>query len=202
MSRAGATRPVGRRRGDPEATRAAILAAARRQFAEHGFDRATIRGIAADADVDPALTIHHFGSKRQLFVAAHALPIDPTDLLDRLAELPPSERGAALVRSYLGLTECDDSAALSLLRAAATNQDAARMLREFIGTAFLARADRLTDAPDAEVRVALVGAHLMGILYGRHVLRIEPLASSSVERLVALVGPTVQRYLDGAEIGS
>ena len=89
--------------------------------------------------------------------------------------------------------------ALSLLRAAATNADAARMLREFITATFLARADRLTDAPDAAVRVALAGAHMMGILYGRHVLRIEPLASSSVEHLVGLVGPTIQRYLDGTE---
>lgn len=199
MSRRGTKRPVGRRPGDPAATRAAILAAARRQFAEHGFDRATIRAIAADADVDPALPIHHFGTKRQLFIAAHELPIDPVELLDRLVALPPSERGTALVHAYLRLTEAEDSAALSLLRAAATNDDAARMLREFIATTFLAQAERLTDAPDPEVRVALAGAHMFGILYGRHVLRVEPLASASVERLVSLVGPTIQRYLDGAE---
>jgi len=198
----GGRRPVGRRPGDPSQTRATILAAARRQFAERGYERATIRAIAARADVDPALVLHHFGSKQRLFAAAHELPVDPGDLFARIADLPPPERGAAIVRSYLSIVSSPSSPALSLLRAAATHEDAARMLREFVGAAFLVHAPRLAPGPDGARRLALAGAHMVGIVFGRFIVEIEPLASATTDELVELVGPVVQHYLDGAALGT
>lgn len=190
------SRPVGRRPGDPDTTRAAILDAARRLFGEIGFERATVRSIAAAADVDPALINHHFGGKQKLFVAAHELPFDPADLLARIDEIPPDERGAHIARMYLTMMESRSAPALSLLRTAATNADAAKMLREFITAAFIERDPPIATGPDGARRLALAGAQMIGVVFGRIVLELEPLASATVEELVDAIGPTIQRYLD------
>lgn len=189
-------RQVGRRPGDPEMTKQAILVAARDRFGTVGFDRATIRSIATQADVDPALIIHHFTNKQRLFVAAHELPLDPGALIEEIAAAPPEERGERITRAYLAVLGAPGSPALSLLRAAATNADAAAMLREFVEDAFLREATRLTGGPDAELRVALIGSHLMGVIYAREMIGVLPLAERSTEELVAAVAPAVQRYLE------
>ena len=192
-----AARPVGRRPGDPEDTKADILAAARRLFGEVGFERATIRAIAELADVDPALVIHHFTTKQKLFIAAHELPFDPSDLLDEVEQLPPGERGEAIARVYLTGIFAAGSPGLSLLRTAATNEDAARMLSEFVTSALLGHADRLAPGPDGRRRMALAGAQLVGVVFGRSILQLEPLARADVDELIAAVAPVVQHYLDG-----
>ena len=71
---------TGRRPGNQD-TREAILSAARDAFAERGFDAASIRTIAAAAEVDPALVHHYFGTKDQLFLAAMQVPIDPNKVI-------------------------------------------------------------------------------------------------------------------------
>lgn len=195
-SRSGhSSRPVGRRPGDPEATRQAILDAARALFAEVGFERATIRAIAQRADVDPALVIHRFGGKQQLFAAAHELP-DPSALLADIEHVPPSERGAFIARIYLSAMQSPSSPARSLLRAAATNEAAATMLREFITTSFISQADRIAPGPDGPRRLALAGSQMMGVLFGRTVLELPPLTSATLDELVGALGPVIQHYLD------
>lgn len=186
---------TGRRPGDPEVTRAAILEAARARFAAVGFERATIRSIGAEAAVDPALVHHHFGSKQSLFAAAHELPIDPTEMITAVASLPLEKRGEAIARAYLGIFAFGTSPALSLVRAAATNEAAARMLREFIGRVFLSHATDLTPHDRPRLRLALVGSHMIGIAFGRTIVGVRDLATVEVETLVAALAPTFQRYL-------
>lgn len=194
--RAKAKRPVGRRPGDPEATRQAILDAARRLFAEVGFERATIRAIARDAEVDPALVNHHFGSKQQLFVTAHDFPFNPADVLADTEHLERSQRGAHIARIYLSMAQAASSPARSLLRTAATNDAAATMLREFITASFISQAPTLAPGPDGPRRLALAGSQLMGVLFGLTVLELAPLTSATLDELVEAVGPMIQRYLD------
>lgn len=189
-------RPTGRRPGDPAVTRAAIVDAARQLFGEVGFERATVRAIAAAAGVDAALVNHHFGGKRQLFVAAHELPFDPADLLADIEETPPDRRGVHIARTYLTMMEAPSSPALSMLRTAATNDDAARMLREFITTAFIDRDPPIATGPDGARRLALAGAQLIGVAFGRIVLELEPLTSATIDELAESIAPTIQRYLD------
>ena len=122
----------GRRPGDPDITRQSILTAAKARFGAVGFDRATIRAIAAEADVDPALVLHYFTKKQDLFAAAHQLSVSPSELFGSIADLPVAQRGAALVSGYLGIFSTPRSTALSMLRAATTNDSAAAMLREFV----------------------------------------------------------------------
>lgn len=193
-----AARRPGRRPGDPEQTRRTILDAARRTFAEVGFERATIRSIAAIADVDPALVIHHFDDKRRLFVAAHELPADPHEVIHRIATLPLEVRGEAITRLFLEVLAAPGSSAFSLLRAAATNEDAATMLREFITDALLANASLVVDGDDAEFRLALVSGHLVGLVVNRTIIGLPVLAGRSVDDIVATVAPVVQSYLTQA----
>jgi AcrR family transcriptional regulator len=191
-------RRPGRRPGDHGA-REAILAAARRSFGQRGYAAATIRAIAAEAGVDPALVLHYYGSKADLFAAAVHLPVTPSESLAVLAETDREQLGEAIARLVVGMWENPDVLAgwLGLLRSAASDEDAARTFREFITSGVLERIGQLLDAPDAEYRVSLVGSQIVGLGIARHILRIEPLASASTEELVAAVAPTLQRYLTG-----
>ncbi len=191
------TRPIGRRPGDPERTRAAILDAARRAFAAAGYDRATIRAIAHDAGVDPALVIHHFRTKESLFAAAHRLPFDPAEVLDGLAGVPPTERGAAIAHSFLHAVCAPSSPAASLITTAATHEAAARSLREFVQRAVIEHGRPYVTGPDVDLRLALVSAQLLGIAAHRLVVGLPPLLEPDLDALVCAVAPTIQRYLDG-----
>ena len=190
-------RAIGRRPGDPEDTRQAILTAAREVFSEVGFERGTIRAIAGAAEVDPALVIHHFRSKQNLFAAAHELPFDPSMLLAAVVEAPPEQRGELLARTYLATIMAPSSPALSLLRAATTNEQAASMLREFIADVFLVHAPELAPGANSEERLALAGSQLIGLVIARELIGLAPLADAATEELIQAVAPTVQAYLDG-----
>ncbi len=188
------TRPRGRRPGNPDVTRRAILDAARARFGQVGFHRATIRSIAESAGVDPALVIHHFTNKRKLFVAAHDLPVDPSQVIDQIAAMPLGQRGQAIARAYLTLLT-PDSPVLSLHRAAASDESAAAMLREFIERSLVAEAARIVPGPNPELRMALIGSHFVGLLYAREVIGLDPLVTASIDDLIDLVAPAVQHYL-------
>jgi AcrR family transcriptional regulator len=192
-------RRPGRRPGNPD-TRDDVLAAARAAFAERGFDGATIRGIAADAGVDPALVHHYFGSKDQLFLAAIEAPANPADLLPEVLAAGRDQLGAAVVRLLLQVWDGPmRPAGLALVRSAVGNEWTAKLLREFLVTQVLRRVVSTLEisAAEQEVRGALVASQLIGIVMGRYVLKVEPLASASPQWLVAAIGPNVQRYLTG-----
>lgn len=187
---------TGRRAGTPD-TRDAILAAARRRFATRGYDATSVRDIAAEAEVDPALVIHYFGTKEGLFVAATGLPDGLPGLLENLAALPLHDFAQALVRAYLQLIDSDGSrnAILALVRSAVSNDKAAATLRQFLTTELLPVIGRLTRHPDAELRASLVAAQLIGIATQRHVIRLEPLVRASPDEIVNLVAPAIEQYL-------
>ena len=193
-------RKPGGRPGDPTVTKQAILEAAREVFGEFGFDRATIRAIGARAGVDPALVHHHFGSKHALFVAAHQLPVDPAELIAGLGSLPREELPGQIVRLYLTTFATPGSPALSLLRAAATNEQAARMLREFIAEALLQHASSLVPYSDARLRVVLLASHLIGVVFARAVIGLPEVTERDFEDLVALLSPMVDRYLSAPDL--
>ena len=187
---------TGRRPGTPD-TREAILAVARRRFATRGYDATSLRGIAADAKVDPALLIHYFGTKEGLFIAATGLPARLSELLTGLDGASRHESAEALVRGYLAVVDSDRSrnAILALVRSAVSNEKAATMMREFLTTELLSVIARWTQAPDAALRASLVAAQLVGIAMLRHVVRVDPLVKASPDEIVALVTPVIEQYL-------
>jgi len=193
----GGGRP-GRRPGDA-CTRDDILAAARDEFAERGFDRATIRGIAATAGVDPALVLHYFGSKEHLFGDALQIPVQPGQVLRRVMDQRVDDMGSAIVRTFLEAWEPEESRSplVAMVRSAMTNETAMALVREYLGRRVFGPITQALRAPDAELRATLMGSQFIGLVMMRYIARIEPLASASVEQLVAAIGPTMQRYLTG-----
>jgi len=188
----------GRRPGE-SGTRAGILAAARRQFAERGFDRATIRGIAAEAGVDPALVLHYFGCKEQLFGAALEIPLDPRAILRRVMAHDRGEMGATIARAFLDAWEPEDtrSSLIAMLRSAMTNETAMALVRDFLWRRMFTPLTAMLGVADADLRATLMGSQLIGLAMMRYVARMEPLASLPKDRVVAAAGPTIQRYLTG-----
>jgi len=177
-----------------------VLAAARAAFAERGFDGATIRGIATAAGVDPALVHHYFGSKDKLFLAAIQAPANPADLLPEVLAGGRDELGRNVVRLLLRVWDGPmQPAALALVRSAVGNEWTAKLLREFLVTQVLRRVVGTLDMParEREIRGALAASQLIGLVMGRYVLKLEPLASAQPAWLVQEIGPNVQRYLTG-----
>jgi AcrR family transcriptional regulator len=190
----------GRRPGNPD-TREAILTAARAAFAERGFDKASIRAIATEASVDPALVHHYFGTKDKLFLATMNSPINPAELIPQALAGPREEAGLRLVRLLLSVWDSPAGGpAVALLRSAMSNDWTARLMREFVVTQVLRRAviELKIDPAEAPMRAGLVASQVVGVVVARYILKIEPFASAPAETIVATVGPTVQRYLTGA----
>ena len=194
----GGGRRSGRRPGD-SSTRDGILDGARASFAEHGYDRATIRDIAARAAVDPALVIHYFGSKEALFTEALKLPVAPGEVLARGMSAGPDQVGATVVRTFLESWEPPETRVrlTAMLRSALTNEAAMGMMRDLLVREVFGPITEALGVPDAQLRATLVGSQFIGLAIMRYIGHIEPLASASVDDLVAAIGPTVQRYLVG-----
>jgi AcrR family transcriptional regulator len=185
----------GRRPGSPD-TRAAILAAARDRFAAEGFARTTIRAVAADAGVDAALVHHYFGTKDDLFVAALALPVDPRALLAEAVTGPPEGAAEPFLRTFLSIW--DDEALQPGLIATVRRilePGGDRLVRDgFLPVVLLPVGESLGIA-HPELRMPFVASQVIGLILARYVVRIEPIASMSVDALVGVYGPTIQRYL-------
>jgi AcrR family transcriptional regulator len=165
----------------------------------HGYDGATIRGIAQDAGVDPALVHHFFGTKERLFVEAMQFPVVPSDVLPGIFAGDKDRVGEDVVRLFLTIWEDPRvrETAVGLLRSAVTHDEAARMLREFVTSAILAAIVGGTTAPYAPLRASLVASQVVGLAFTRYIVKLEPIASASVDDLAGAIGPTIQRYLYG-----
>ena len=189
---------VPRKRGprqDGVQAREAILDAARRQFAAQGFEGATMRAIARDAGVDPALVSYYFGSKSGLFVESLQLPVNPGDAIDALLAEGTDDLAARLVTRFLQVWDnpVTGGPIISVLRSASSQPE---LMREFVERQIAPRLSRAIGGPDAELRATAVATQMLGVAFARYVLRVEPLASAPPEAIVNLVAPALQRYLD------
>lgn len=188
---------TGRRPGTSE-TRELVLVAARRRFATHGYDASSLRAIASDADVDPALLIHYFGTKEALFVAAVGLPGQLPDVFADIALLPKKQAAETLVRRYLNIVDSEHSrnTILALVRSAVSSDKAASMLRMFLSDMLLDVIEQRHAKGVPRLKASLIAAQLVGIAMLRHVLRLPPLARARPDEIVDLVAPAIEQYLD------
>ncbi|MEU9744632.1 TetR family transcriptional regulator [Streptomyces niveus] len=194
-----------RRRGRPARSdadtgpgaRERILEAARTEFAERGYDKTSVRGIAKVAGVDPALVHHYFGTKEEVFGAAIEVSFEPALVIPTLLTGGTDGIGERLARYFIGVWENPVSRAplLAIVRSALTNDAAAAMLRKFVLRRLLERIAVELDVPDPTLRAELAASHMIGIALLRYVIKAEPLASVETEEIVRLVAPTLQRYL-------
>jgi AcrR family transcriptional regulator len=183
-------------RQDGVKARDAILEAARAQFAEQGYEGATMRAIARDAGVDPALVSYYFGSKSALFVESLRLPVNPADAIAAVLADGTGGFGERLVTRFLQVWDNPASGEpiISVLRSAASRPE---LLREFVERQIVPRLGAGLEGPDAELRATAIASQMLGLAVMRYVLRVEPLASAEPDQVVAWIGPTVQRYADG-----
>jgi AcrR family transcriptional regulator len=191
-------RPRGRRPGASD-TRERILAAARERFAAHGYDRTRIRDVASDAGVDAALVHYFFKSKDGLFVAAMQLPLRPADVIAPVLGEGLPGLGERIVRRLLGVWDdpANRTALLAIVQGASAHPGAAAALREFLRSEVVGRVAGAVEADRPELRANLVASQIIGLIAARYIAQVEPLAGMDAEAVVPLVGPTLQRYLEG-----
>ncbi|MFG2195492.1 TetR family transcriptional regulator [Streptomyces sp. NPDC048639] len=187
----GVSAPPNARPRRSDATRAAILAAARERFAADGYERATIRAIAADAGIDPSMVMRYYGNKEGLFAAASDFDLRLPDL----ASLPPEEIGEALVRHFLNRWE-EDEVLTALLRVGVTNPAGAERIQQIFRDQLGPVAAAVCPDPgDSARRAALTASQILGMAMSRYVLRFPPATEMTRLEVVAWLAPTVQRYL-------
>ncbi|MGB8402441.1 MAG: TetR family transcriptional regulator [Mycobacterium sp.] len=187
------TSPLPERKG--QRTRQRILLAARKVFAETGYENATIRGIAEMSDVDKASVIKHFGSKQNLFREAvqWTIPVDDLSTPD----------AAETAQNYLeglltGWAADPDGPMAVLLRTAMTSPDALDLLRAQVTDQAISSVAATIDAPDARLRAALLSAVLMGIASQRYLMQFPDLAAASDEDIVRIMSPLLAGLLSPA----
>ncbi|GAA1665649.1 TetR family transcriptional regulator [Fodinicola feengrottensis] len=185
------TSPSGTRRSD--GTRAAILAAARQRFSEDGYERATIRAIAADADIDPSMVMRYYGNKEKLFAAAAEFNLELTGLEDG----PLDEMGARLASHVIRLWDGDETL-MALLRAAVTNDPVAETARRIFATQLgPVLRSVCPNEEEAAKRAGLISSQVLGLVLTRYILKFPPVVALTKEEVVHWLGPTLQRYLTG-----
>lgn len=191
--------PRGRRPAGGPDTREAVLAAARELFAERGYERTTIRGVAAAAGVDPALVHRQFGSKEGLLAEAITLPIEPEAILGGLGA-DPDRLGTEIATRVITVWETQPAVRdrmLAMLRSGISHEGAAGLMRDLLGRTLLRALGDLAAPDSRELRTSLVGTQLGGLMLGRYVLRVPGVVDAAPEQLIAAVGPVLQHYLRG-----
>ncbi len=192
--------PVNVRRGRRPAgedTRAAILDAARAEFSAKGYDACSLRAIARLAEVDPALVHHYFDGKAALFIESMSLPVNPSFLVDAILAGPREQIGERLAGTFFDIWDSPQGRErlVALIRSAVSNEDAARMLREFLVREVFGKVASSMDVPQPHLRAGMAAAQMVGVAMMRYVIGYEPVVRASTGEIVALVAPTLQRYL-------
>ena len=189
-------------------SRDAVLSAAKERFATEGYEKTTLRAIARDAHVDPSMVLYLFGSKEELFRESLRLIIDPEVLVAALTGATDDEPdiGTRMVRTYLRIWETPDTAATvrAMLQSATSNSHAHDAFRGFMQDYVLtAVSGVLGGGEQARLRATLAASQLVGTALLRYVIEVPPLTTLPVEEVVALIAPTVTRYLtaDASELG-
>lgn len=171
------------------------MAAARQEFAESGFDAVTVRSIAARAGVNAAMINHYFGGKAGLFREVVALPVDPAQVLAEVLAGPRADLGRRLALVVLQIWETPDVRAgmLALSRSGLSDPTLLRPIQEYLAGQVL---PALAGPQEAARRdAALLMAHLLGVVAGRHILELPELRRPTVAELADRIGPVLQQYI-------
>ena len=186
---------VGRRPGKAD-TRGDIVEAAKRVFAAKGYDGASLRAIAREAAVDPALVHHYFDGKASLFVAAMALPFDPRHVQEASS---PSAGGALVIEGFLAMWDAAEGTGSSFaacVAGMAASTSVADAMREFVAERVWGN-EPINPGESADVtgrRRALVSSQLMGLAFTRYILRVPPVSTATPRQIARWAGPTLDRY--------
>ena len=175
-------------------TKSAILRAARERLASRGYDRTTIRAVAADAGIDPSMVMRYFGNKAQLFDAALDIDLHLPDLTGGPVDQLPRK----LVRLFLDRWENDptDDALLVLLRSAVTNDHAAAKMRDIFAAQVAPTLAAALGQELASKRAGLVSAQLLGLALTRYLLRLPAVTALSPKEIEDTLTPAIRAILE------
>jgi AcrR family transcriptional regulator len=176
-----------------DATRERILDAARALFAEQGFERTTIRAVAAAAEINPSLVIRYYGSKEGLFAASTELKLRVADL----SLVPPDKRGEAIVTAFLDRWEgpgAGEELAI-MLRAAASHEGARQNYLEAMQRQVRPMIATVCPPDRTDICMALIKTQLSGLALSRYVLRVPAVVALERDFLIRRIGATIQGYL-------
>jgi AcrR family transcriptional regulator len=186
-------------RGDRGETLDRIRRAARASFAAHGWEGTSLRAIAREVGVDPALVHYYFSSKEELLDAVTTPPEEWLESIRETVAIPLRERGEAIVRNVIWTWEHPEIREVleSTILTASHEPRTREKLRMFLTASLLPAVAERIDGEERMLRASLIGSQVLGLVMLRYVWRIEPIASLTDDELLALVGPTIQRYLSG-----
>jgi AcrR family transcriptional regulator len=200
MSAAAAA--AGRRPGNAD-TRGEIVEAAKRVFAANGYDGASLRAVAREAQVDPALVHHYFDGKASLFVAAMALPFDPRVVQEGHGDpSSTSSPGTMVVTGFLTMwdhAEGTGSSFAACVAGMAASTSVADAMREFVAERVWKNSpvNQGESEDQTSQRRALVSSQLMGLAFTRYILRVPPVSTATPAEIARWAGPTLDRYTVG-----
>jgi AcrR family transcriptional regulator len=165
-----------------------ILAAAQALFAENGYEKTTVRAVAAAADIDPALVIRYFGSKQELFHRAARLP----DAQPEAEPESPDTLAIQLTNSLGAKLGGLPPSTLALLRSMFTHPEAAARVRKAINEE-IGRLGRA--APDTELQAGLAATMMLGVTIGRQMLALSSLTEASVTDIQRAMQPALRAVM-------
>jgi AcrR family transcriptional regulator len=175
-----------------------VLQVARELFGQNGYSGTTVRAIATAADVDPAMVFYFFGTKQGLFSAVVDMSPAVPPAIESIFAGGLDTIGERIVRTLVeNLDKSDRTPLVMLTRSAPTDPRSEALLREFIDREITGRLTALLDTPDAALRAGMVNVQILGLAVARYIVRIEPIASASVDELATSFGPLVQHCLTG-----
>jgi AcrR family transcriptional regulator len=190
----GARRRSGPRPGNTESRRK-ILDTAQVAFAANGYSGTSLRGVAREAEVDPSLIVHFFGSKAGLFAAVAGTIWVPDQLAAQIEATEPEQMGAFIASAFLANWEANErrDPLISLISAALADEAASAVLRDFLTSTFTLPMIRRVGSDQPELRAALLSSQLMGLGLARYALGFGALVDAPTEQLKAWLADTVQR---------
>lgn len=173
-----------------------VLQVARELFDQNGYSGTTVRAIATAAGVDPAMVFYFFGTKQGLFSAVIEMSGAVPPAIESIFAGDLGTIGERIVRTLVtNLDKSDRPPLVMLTRSAPTDPQSEALLREFIDREITDRLAALLDTPDAALRAGMVNVQILGLAVARYIVRIEPIASASVDELATLFGPLIQQCL-------
>ncbi|WP_277452740.1 TetR family transcriptional regulator [Janibacter sp. DB-40] len=188
----------GRRSGGAD-TRAEILDVARGLFAAKGYDGTSVRGVAREAGVDPALVHHYFDGKPGLFSEVVGVPAGIEEQITAAVAGPHEGAGERVVRTFLRVWDGPEGRDRfrALVGAVASHEEAAHLLRDFVSRSILRSLAHIFGDEDVlpDLAVAAVGAQLVGMALLRYLLEVPPMADADPEEIVAVLAPPIQALL-------
>ena len=191
-------KPRGRRPGRAD-TRGTICRAALTLFSTIGYDKVSLRAIAREADVDPALIHHYFSSKSDLFAQTVLdLPLEAGQVVSDVLNGPREQIGERAVAAVLAAYDSPESGRdrfTAMLRSAVAADIVQRPLSEFMSKEVFGPIAEQLGHRDYRLRAQLAVSLVLGMALSRYILRLQALEAASDRDLVRGLARAMQEIL-------